>query len=369
MIDPADTLMLQLLRHEFFGEALEARTLTHDEFNALMNTANRQTVTGLVGDALMRSGFKLEGNDAIVLYTTMQQIERSNTLVDKGLEAFARMCNKESYRYIVVKGQMMNAIYPKPSTRMAGDIDLYFVGDDYERAKKNVEQRIGYKLDKLSDGKHVEVTVGGVTYELHNILSQLASRRHQEYFNKMIDDAILGGVSHTTIRGVDVPTLRPSYNVVFIFMHLFFHMTASGVGLRQLCDFANLLRVEHENVDTTLMTPILHNLGYERAFRAIGAFAVDMLGLPEEWFPYDLSQADHRWAKTILRNVLQSGNFGRSRRHVKKLGVIHSLESGWLSAGQALTFYRLAPQEILLRAPNLAQWFLERFKIKSHKKK
>ena len=42
---------------------------------------------------------------------------------------------------------------------------------------------------------------------------------------------------------------------------------------------------------------------------------------------------------------------------------MHSLESGWLSVSQTLTYYQLAPQEVLGRGMDLMSWFVERFKI------
>ena len=98
----------------------------------------------------------------------------------------------------------------------------------------------------------------------------------------------------------------------------------------------------------------------------MGAFLVAYLGLPEEIFPFTLENKDWKWAKVIKKNVLKSGNFGRSRRTVQRTGLLHSIDSGWLVLTQIFTFYRLAPQEVLLRFNSLGEWFLERFKIKKN---
>ena len=96
----------------------------------------------------------------------------------------------------------------------------------------------------------------------------------------------------------------------------------------------------------------------------MGAFLVEYLGLPEEQFPFALEEKDRKWVETIKKNILKSGNFGRSRRKVKSVGLLHSIESGWLILTQMLTFYRLAPKEVLYRFSSIGEWFLERFKIK-----
>ena len=108
----------------------------------------------------------------------------------------------------------------------------------------------------------------------------------------------------------------------------------------------------------------LLKLGYFKAYKAMGAFLVEYLGLPEEQFPFALDEKDRKWVETIKKNILKRGNFGRSGRKVKNIGVLHSIETGYLNMVQTLTFYRLAPKEVLLRFTSLGEWFLERFKIK-----
>lgn len=96
----------------------------------------------------------------------------------------------------------------------------------------------------------------------------------------------------------------------------------------------------------------------------MGAFLVEYLGLPEEQFPFALTEKDWKWVNTIKKNIIKNGNFGRSRRKIQKSGLLHSIESGWLILTQMLTFYRLAPKEVLFRFSSIGEWFMERFKIK-----
>ena len=185
----------------------------------------------------------------------------------------------------------------------------------------------------------------------------------------MIDNAILKGTDTVNINGKDIKTLSATYNAMYIFVHLFYHMTASGVGLRQLCDWTMVLSSngnhnDNHNIDANRLEEILKELGYLKAYKAMGAFLVEYLGLPEEQFPLALDEKDRKWVETIKKNILKRGNFGRSGRKVKNIGVLHSIETGYLNMVQTLTFYRLAPKEVLLRFTSLGEWFLERFKIK-----
>ena len=380
-----ESLLFELLRAELWGTSLSFSQLSHNEFEELMEMAGEQTVTGLVGDCLIKNGVKLEREDALGLYAKMKVIEKANARVNENLVSFVNFMERKEIDYIIVKGQVVGSLYPNPNARMSGDVDLYFVGDNYTKIKGLVEQRLGKQLSKLSDGKHVEFEVNGVIFELHNKLSRLATRKHQEYWDQMIDNAILKGTDTVNINGKDIKTLSATYNAMYIFVHLFYHMTASGVGLRQLCDWTMVLNKTHpcppclgresdstnrksslnrEDIGGSQIGGSLKELGYLKAYKAMGAFLVEYLGLPEEQFPFALDEKDKKWVETIKKNILKRGNFGRSGRKVKNIGVLHSIETGYLNMVQTLTFYRLAPKEVLLRFTSLGEWFLERFKIK-----
>ena len=385
-----ENYLFELLRSELWGTELSFSQLSHSEFEELMALAGEQTVTGLVGDCLIKNNIKLERDDALGLYAKMKAIEKANTRVNENLVSFVNFMERKGIDYIIVKGQVAGALYPNPDARMSGDVDLYFVGDNYEKIKGLVEQRLGKQLSKLSDGKHVEFEVNGVVFELHEKLSRLATRKHQEYWDQMIDHAILEGTDTVMINGKEIKTLSATYNAMYIFVHLFYHMTASGVGLRQLCDWAMIIaqsafqdssskfQVKNDNVNANPnkksslnredLGGSLKELGYFKAYKAMGAFLVEYLGLPEEQFPFALTEKDRKWVETIKKNILKRGNFGRTGRKVKNLGVLHSMETGYLNMAQTLTFYRLAPKEVLLRFTSLGEWFMERFKIKRKKR-
>ena len=380
------SLLFEILRGELWGTGLSFSQLSHTEFEELMALAGEQTVTGLVGDCLIKNNIKLEREDALGLYAKMKAIEKANARVNENLVSFVNFMERKGIDYIIVKGQVAGSFYPNPDARMSGDVDLYFVGENYEKIKGLVEQRLGKQLSKLSDGKHVEFEVNGVIFELHEKLSRLATRKHQAYWDQMIDHAILEGTDTVTIAGKEIKTLSATYNALYIFVHLFYHMTASGVGLRQLCDWAMILaqsafqdssstfQVKNDNVNANPnkksslnredLGGSLKELGYLKAYKAMGAFLVEYLGLPEEQFPFALTEKDRKWVETIKKNILKRGNFGRTGRKVKNLGVLHSMETGYLNMAQTLTFYRLAPKEVLLRFTSLGEWFMERFKIK-----
>ncbi|WP_028910897.1 nucleotidyltransferase family protein [Prevotella sp. AGR2160] len=344
-----EKLMLALLRHALFGMPVEACRLSDDEYRVLMMLARRQTVQGLVGSALMDAGFTLSHASAMDLLMETERVKRANGQVSGGLQKMAQLLQRSHLSFVIVKGQMVGALYPHPERRCPGDVDLYLPGDHYGRAKSLVEKMTGKDLDAVDEGKHVEVMIDGVDFEFHHTLAQLYRPAHQQWFNKRIDDAIAARTDEAVILGTAVPTLAPTENLLFVFMHFFFHLAFTGCGLRQFCDVAVLMHRKGNEIDRKRFEEDLRRLGLQKAFRAMAAFLVTYLGLPEADVPVTLGEADYRWTEPIRQNVMAGGNFGRSHRHVRQSGLLHSLDSAWLDLRQTLTYARLAPQEVLGR--------------------
>ena len=137
-----ESLLFELLRAELWGTSLSFSQLSHTEFEKLMEMAGEQTVTGLVGDSLIKNGVKLEREDALGLYAKMKVIEKANVRVNENLVSFVNFMERKEIDYIIVKGQVAGSLYPNPNARMSGDVDLYFVGDNYTKIKLLVEQNI-----------------------------------------------------------------------------------------------------------------------------------------------------------------------------------------------------------------------------------
>ena len=142
-------------------------------------------------------------------------------MINEQIGGFSGFLTQKGIEFVIVKGQLMAALYPDVHSRMTGDVDLYFPGENFQRVKQFVESKLGKELEKYSDGKHVEFYNNGVTFELHDVLSRFASAKHQKYWNALVDEDIKSGVAYTNVGGYKVPTLSPTLNVLFIFVHLF----------------------------------------------------------------------------------------------------------------------------------------------------
>ena len=323
----------------------------------LLQMARQQTLHGLIADVILRDNMKVGLQGVAQILQSHQQAQASNLKLDEKVEEVTRLLKAENIRFVIVKGQVLNQFYPKPGIRAAGDIDLYCVGDDFEKAIAFFNQFCGEEKDSsASVVKEINYTKDGVVYEVHRWLIDLYAPSHQRYWDslfldwdKMIDFVKIGLQ--------EVPTLNPTLNALYVFVHLFYHQLVLGVGLRQFCDLAVLLHHEKQRIDALLLQRHLCRLGLLDAFCTIGAVLVHQLGLPSEDFPVEIKPWHRRYAQRILEDVFKRGNFGHYHRKVHEAGWQHSLETGCVSLSHFFRYFRLAPKELL--------WFIPKQTVSS----
>ena len=344
-------LFVRLLRSTLWKEHIGIDCLTDEEYDGVMQWARQHAVEALIGETLIRNNVTLSRERAARLMGVIKMTERENIRKNLQLTEITEYLKQWNIGYHVVKGQVLGTYYPSPLMRRSGDIDI-FVPTDYPNAVRQLTQIEGMTCCKGNEkGKHQVMVRGGVVLELHRNLLLLATPRHRRAWQSFVS-AMLQDETYVVINGCQVRTLPLYGHLVYVFMHLYFHLITSGVGLRQLCDLAILLqRGVEECVDWERILSVAHSLGCSAAFRAVVACCVDVLGVSS--LPIALSRQDHRWGRRVFREILRAGNFGCSRRVVHTVGCLHRVETAVMVVRNSLLFLRLAPQETLLRGKTL----------------
>jgi len=357
---PSVQALFALLRAEMWQEPELACTLTAEEWGAVVDEAQRQAVAGLAISSLVRFNVALGQERALKSYSLLMQIKQRNAFMNKQMASFVGFMNKRELPFAVVKGQVVGSDYPNPDVRTSGDIDFYCDSTTFPKAKAAFEKMLGRDLSHDQSAKHVEFEAGGVIYELHSMLSEFAHKPYQDYLNRIVEEDVRTNTATVDVDGTAVPTLSPTMNALYIFVHIYYHLITSGVGLRQLCDLAVFIHAHRDEIDKAQLDEWLGGLGLRKGYTAMGAALVEALGLPEAEFPFALTEKDRKRGRKILKNMLRMGNFGHDARKTKKLGLLHSMETGWISLRQCLSFYALCPKDARSRVPYLLTWFLKR---------
>ena len=356
---------------EFFFELLSAAlgnkepkvSITANDFYKAMSFAEQQTVLGLVFDVL--KDLHIKGpKDKKMVFEAMAKAENikcQNALVNKELTEFADKCNQQGIDYLVVKGQTIGCLYPKPELRQAGDIDFLFPVDltvgrnkDYEMQRSKMAKIFPeVQLPPKMEEYEVAFNHNGVLYELHTSLRGWAKKRHQKVWDSLIEKE-WQEKHYVEIEGVKVRTLSPTMNAAYVFIHLFFHFIREGVSLRQLCDWAMVLHHNKDEIDKEALLEMLLDLNIFDAYCAFGTILTDHLGLPGDEFPLPLGEADRKWQERIVKDIFGGGNFGKLH-HQAHSSWRFKFETMCVAVRNSFRYYWLCPSEIGGMIPRLVK--------------
>ena len=117
---------------------------------------------------------------------------------------------------------------------------------------------------------------------------------------------------------VSVPTA--AYNALYVFMHAWHHFESTGVGFRQLADWALCLHEAYQQLNSeewqnlcVEIDAILTALHMKTVWQTFGHVLIDELHLPSQEFPLFTERYRNR-AKRLLRQLLRDGHCGRTNR-------------------------------------------------------
>ena len=391
-------VFLMVLRAALWKKPLDwkGRSLTHGQYQSLMTLAREQAVTGLVGQALIDSGARLERQDALELFATIQGIRKLNARMDEAVVALCLEMETAGIRIFVFKGQTIAPYYPDAGLRQCGDIDFYCFPEDWERAIEWFRENWQVEPYGLNTEKDVAFTYDGIAYEMHRMLTLFMYPAHSRYWEQTVMGEIRGaetGLNQVGVNGYEIPTLGVTYNVLYVFVHIFQHLISDGIGVRQFCDWARIIN-ENENVnendnendnenysndrsarsdashlkdenggvtmDVQLLQKHLEGIGLRKAFTGLGAILTDYLGLPEEAFPFEITPDDHQKAPALFENMIEMGNFGHNKQYKESRGVRHAMQHLGRISLQARRFYHYAPAEAWWRIPYMFKWWMKK---------
>ena len=103
---------------------------------------------------------------------------------------------------------------------------------------------------------------------------------------------------------VSVPT--PEAHHLLVSTHILKHLLNEGIGLRQLCDAAILLKGLAQKTDRTELERLCRRFGIWKWSCLLYSFLAEHLGLDESCLPFH----KHYNTESLMTEIWESGNFG-----------------------------------------------------------
>lgn len=270
-------------RYGFFFELLRAALHPGDgcpcpggaDWQFVYDTAVRHCVQGVTYDAVkdLPAGSGVSPVLAARWLSDALQAERDYAHIREVSGRLASLWKAAGVDAQVLKGLECARFYPVPEHRINGDIDWWIRG----------EESWGRALEALKD-KGVRWSVdsdGDVCYEVDGVVVE----HHRRGF---VEDS-------------------PEAGLLFLSEHVFHHAAVSGVGLRQLCDYAMALERLEGKYDREHYLALASSTGLRGWVHLLeSALAV----LREGGCPPDRLGGR---ARAFLELVMDDGNFGLGR--------------------------------------------------------
>lgn len=292
----------------------------------LLQFAKKQSVVGVYWQGVKRmSGLETNRpseDDVMDWMVEVSKIAKRNRKVTAVAVKVVNGFRQQGFDACVLKGQGNALLYPDPSSRTPGDIDVYVhpqqQGDGWRNDEAAIRKIITFckGLDKSARAvyHHIDIpAVDKVPVEVHyratwlnspvnnrrlqNLLSTLLSRKDGTKRVALPEEA-----GEITIPGF-------SFNVVFQLSHILNHLLHEGVGLRQLIDYYYLLRSHECSADEKgRLNDELNSCGLHRISTAVSWVLANVLGLPER---YLITKPNERYGQQLMREIIAGGNFGK----------------------------------------------------------
>lgn len=317
---------------------------TEKEWLYCLEEAQKQSIAGVlfpvVKDNLLdENGGRIEPlfNEWLGLIVQTDCLNRN---LNEKAKSLTRIFKSWDFQTCILKGQGVATLYPEPSLRQSGDIDIWVRGKQNDIIKRLREQFIGItNIDYVHSG----ITIfNDVNVEVHFrpswLYNPFTNRKLQRFFKCQAEEQFGNkdeklGFAHPTI----------AFNLVYSLIHINRHIFEEGIGLRQILDYYYILKHSNKQErDDAFQT--LQSLHLRRFVSAVMFVLQETFGLDGE---YLLCQPDIKEGQFLLDEIMRGGNFGQYDDRNKWFDVNQRFMRGLFNAKRNLRYLVHYPNEVL----------------------
>lgn len=212
-------------------------------------------------------------------------------------------------RAAILKGASVARYYTPSDMRYLGDIDILIDQSELDRTSEVLKEH-GYRLNEHDHDFHVSFVRGDVTLELHYKASVVPNRKGGQVAGKIMDQ-FLDDATMVSMNDISFPALSEKHQALMLLMHMERHVIESGIGLRQLCDWAVFLSAQEKPLDDFVY--MFRECGLLTFAKAVTKACVLYLGMQGKCAAWCLSSVESL-VDALMADVFRSGNMGKADR-------------------------------------------------------
>lgn len=307
------------LIHIYTGVLTSFReTPTVQEWEDLYHMAVKQTLAGVLFQSIEKLPTEQRPPRSMLLrwFAVAENIRKQNTLLNAECVRVQSLLEKEGLHSVLLKGQGIATLYPDPLLRTPGDIDLWM----RVPRKTTLEYAKRHNCNADTCYLHTVFDISRITsIEAHFTPSWLnvpwRNRRLQHFFSQAQAEKWETSVSLPQSAGeVNVPT--PTFNRLYLLLHIYRHLFGEGIGLRQLMDYHYCLQQSFSPEEDQEAIRHLKQWGLLHFARAVVWVVHQVFGTDMR---HCFVPPDEREGKFLLQEIMTAGNFGKHEHRFKGL--------------------------------------------------
>lgn len=309
-------IFFSILRAALWQKPIDTDIPNDINWKVIYDALEKHALLAIVADVLMKApGFLCTPLVAPLMEHCARTTQTHYKLNGEIRNVFT-LLEREGITPILLKGQGLAQLYPIKNTRTCGDIDFYVFPEDFEKAKKILEDYCGYsEVEKAHDTKlHYEISRNGITFELHHIAFYPTISKHLKYAISYSETVLRQQELETTLLPLPdnkfySATIPPKdYNIYFIFDHMCRHIKREGVAFKQLIDWMMLLNAEKASLSSSKLDWYIKKFGTYKAWVLLGNIAVDKFGYSPTDFPFYQKRSEKN-TRFLLDLFMSKGSF------------------------------------------------------------
>lgn len=296
--------------------------LSSEEWRRIYQYGLAQTVEGVLFDGVQKlPEIWLPPRHILVKWLVrVEKIKQRNSWMNSIISDQILFFRAHQLSPLLLKGQGVAQCYLNPERRLCGDIDWYFDRPESFHRSNRLMREGGLRVT-LNPGYTSSYCWQGAEVDQHQRLFDIHNPFLQQYLRvleaeqKPFVNALLLDTQQS------VPIASPLLQIVQVSVHILKHLLSFGVGLRQLCDVANLYMYYEGQFDKKALDQIYCKLRISKWIDLLHQLLVDHLGVPENKLPMPLIRSsDARW---MMDDIWRAGNFGfHDEAHLPKANGI-----------------------------------------------
>lgn len=257
------------------------------------------------------------------LFAKMQNVMRENLIHQMRLKQIlvsaVKLLREHDIEPVLLKGFGLAMLYPNPSLRQFGDIDLFVGTSDFHEACTLLRTLPGgYNWgEEVEIGRHYNIEFGQYPMEVHRVSADVEDAKEQRLYVAMEQDGLVDHSQRIDLEGFEVTIPSKEFAVFFTFYHAWHHFLETGVGWRQLSDVALALHSYQGQLDLDKLKTWINAMRLMQPWQTFGYLMVDRLGLPEAELPFYSPKCSRR-AKRLYCQIMKEGNFKRANHFKRK---------------------------------------------------